>query len=294
VRRIRRGACERRVEALLAELDRSGVPTEDGPDKGELVDRWHRIVVGRCVSVLFQAVLLLVAVLPFWWVTSLHPSTVTPFWMFAAIAGFGTVSLTLMAADVRATAVSDASGVVTVEAIGFLELLLIPDRRWAQDFPRSMSTAVHGRQFGRLCNALRAQARHGTRTMPSATRERVRASTERLIAALADAHQRYLLGEGADRHTALRDLTRHVAGAPRHSCQARAERDSLVIVDVRLFTDVPEPEEAGAAVEPLRTRLWAGMCRLAVAMGSSPGRSSSRAGERSRICWSPRVWPAWP
>ncbi|MFC5955407.1 hypothetical protein ACFP51_13195 [Streptomyces pratens] len=77
--------------------------------------------------------------------------------------------------------------------------------------------------------------------MPPATRERVRASTEQLIAAFADADQRYLLGEVADRDSALRDLSRLVAGALRHSCRARYRRDSLVIVDARLLADVPSP-----------------------------------------------------
>ncbi|NIY68827.1 hypothetical protein [Streptomyces malaysiensis] len=267
VRRIRRGACEKRVETLLDKLEQAGVPAEEGPDKGELVDRWHRIVAGRCVSVVLQAVPLLVVVLPFWWSISLHRTTVTPFWIFAAVAGFGTVSLTLMAADVRATAVSDAAGVVTAEAIGFLELLLIPARRRAQD----SALDVHGRQFGRLCIALRAQARYGTRTMPPATRDRVRATSERLIVALDDANERYLLGEGADREVALRDLARLVAGALRQSCPPRAERDSLLIIDPRLLAGGSEADEAGAATEPLRTRLLAAVGRLAVAAGLIAG-----------------------
>lgn len=267
LRRIRRTACERRVETLLAALEGRGVPAQDGPDKGEFVDRWHRIVAGRCVSVLFQVVPVLLAMLPFWWLASLHRTTVTPFWMCAAIAGFGAVSVTLMAADVRAVAVSDAAGVVTVEAIGFLELLLMQSRRRSQD----SALDVHGRQFGRFCNAVRGQARHGTRTMPPATRERVRANTEQLIAALTDANQRYLFGEGADRDSALRDLSRLVASTLRHSCRARSRRDSLVVVDARLLADVPESGAADAVTEPLGSRLLAGAGRLAVAVGLLAG-----------------------
>ncbi|MGX1027318.1 hypothetical protein [Streptomyces ambofaciens] len=166
VRRIRRRACERRVEALLSALERTGVTVEGTPNKDDLVGRWHRIVVGRCVSVTFQTVPLLVVVLPFWWATSIAPNAVTPVWMFAALAGFGAVSIMLMAADERATAVSDAAGVVTVESIRFLEMLLMPDGRRAQD----SALEVHGRLSARLCSALRAQARHGTFTMPTAIR----------------------------------------------------------------------------------------------------------------------------
>ncbi|MGW1717216.1 hypothetical protein [Streptomyces sp. NPDC002156] len=267
VRRIWRGAGEKRAEALLAELERRGVPAEERPDRDQLFDRWHRIVAGRWVSVLLQAVPLLAVVLPFWWATSLARTTVTPFWMFAAIAGFGAVSITLMAADERAAAVSDAAGAFTVEAIRFLEMLLIPAGRRAQD----SALDVHGKLFGRLCDALRAQARHGTRTMPPATRARVRQTTEHLVAALADGNQRYLFGEGPDRGTAVRDLSRLVAGALRHSCVPRAQRDSLVIVDPRLLADTPEPDEAGAATEPLRNRLLAGAGRLAVAVGLLAG-----------------------
>ncbi|MFF3375436.1 hypothetical protein ACFYXF_21125 [Streptomyces sp. NPDC002680] len=266
-RRVRRGACEKRVEALLAELERRGVPAEDRPDKDELVDRWHRIVAGRCVSVLLQAIPLLVVVLPFWWATSLARTTVTPFWMFAAIVGFGAVSITLMAADERATAVSDAAGAVTVKAIHFLEMLLIPAGRRAQD----SALDVHGKLFGRLCDALRSQARHGTRTMPPVTRTRVRETTERLVTVLADGNQRYLFGEGPDRAAAIRDLSRLVAGALRHSCVPPAQHDSLVIIDSRLLADTPEPGEAGVATELLRNRLLAGAGRLAVAVGLLAG-----------------------
>ncbi|WP_328536203.1 hypothetical protein [Streptomyces sp. NBC_00344] len=100
VRRMRRSVCEKRVEVLLAQLERREIPPEARPDREELVDRWHRISIGRCVSVFLQAVPVLVVVLAFWWATSLARTAVTPFWMFAVIAGFGAVSITLM--DVRA------------------------------------------------------------------------------------------------------------------------------------------------------------------------------------------------
>lgn len=267
-RRIRRGACERRVDALLAKLESKGVPADGRPDKEELVDRWHRIVAGRCVSVLLQVVPILVVVLPFWWATSLARTTaVTPFWMFAAVAGFGAVSITLLAADERAAAVSDAAGTVTVESIRFLEMLLIPAGRRSQN----SALDVHGKVFGRLRNALRAHARHGTRTMPPDIRERVRETTERLIAVLTDANQRYLLGEGPDPETAERDLSRLVADVLRHSCRPRAQRDSLVIVDAALLANASHPDGAGTVAEPLRSRLLAGAGRLAVAVGLFAG-----------------------
>ncbi|MGW3956274.1 hypothetical protein ACWEKM_36435 [Streptomyces sp. NPDC004752] len=276
--RIRRGACERRVETLLEELERKGVPPDGRPGKDQLVDRWHRIVAGRCVSVSLQAVPLLVVVLPFWWATSLARTTVTPFWMFAAVVGFGAVSITLMAADERGAAVSDPAGVVTVESIRFLEMLLIPAGRRAQD----SALDVHGKSFGRLTDALRAHARHGTRTVPPDIRERVRETTERLIAALADANGRYLLGEGTDREAAIRDLSRLVADTLRHSSPRRDQRDSLVIVDEALLADTPRPDGAGTAAEPLRSRLLAGAGRLALAVGLFAGAFLFRdAGEPS-------------
>ncbi|MGX1404190.1 hypothetical protein [Streptomyces sp. SAI-097] len=267
VRRIRRRACERRVEALLSALERTGVTVEGTPNKDDLVGRWHRIVVGRCVSVTFQTVPLLVVVLPFWWATSIAPNAVTPVWMFAALAGFGAVSIMLMAADERATAVSDAAGVVTVESIRFLEMLLMPDGRRAQD----SALEVHGRLSARLCSALRAQARHGTFTMPTAIRLRTRKSTERLIAALEDGNHRYLFGEGLDRDAAVRDLSRLVSGVLSQSCRPRAQRDSLVVIDSVLLVDAPESSEADGAVEPLRSRLLAAAGRLAVAVGLLAG-----------------------
>ncbi|MDP9681449.1 hypothetical protein [Streptomyces griseoviridis] len=263
VRRIGRGACERRVEALSAELERRGVPAGARPGKDALVERWHRIVVGRCVSVLLQAVPLLIVVLPFWWATSLARTSATPFWMFAAVTGFGVVSIALMAADERAAAVSDAAGALTVEAVRFLETLLITDDRRPQD----SALDIHGRAFGRLCQALRAQARHTTRRMPPAARTRARETTERLIGALAEADQRYLFGEGPDRDTAVRALSRLAAGALRHSCLPRAQRDSLVIIDATLLTNAPEPDVAHTAPESFGSRLRAraGKAALVVA-----------------------------
>ncbi|WP_411091104.1 hypothetical protein [Streptomyces sp. 049-1] len=266
-RRIWRRACERRIEALLTALERAGVPAEGTPDRDDLTDRWHRIVLGRWVSVTFQMVPLLVVVFPFWWATSIAPSAVTPLWMFAAVAGFGAVSITLMAADERATAVSDAAGVVTVESIRFLEMLLMPDGRRAQD----SALEVHGRVSARLCSAIRAQARYGTFTMPPAIRFRTRQATERLVAALEDGNHRYLFGEGPDRDKAVLDLSRLVSGVLRQSCRPRAQRDSLVVIDSVLLVDTPDPSDAAGVVEPLRSRLLAGAGRLAVAVGLLAG-----------------------
>ncbi|MFJ8772033.1 hypothetical protein [Streptomyces microflavus] len=267
VRRVRRGAGANRVDTLLAELARRDVPADHQPDEGELLDRWHRIVTGRCVSVLLQAMPVLLVAILFWWATLLDSTMGTSFWMFAAIVGFGVVSLSLMAADERATAVSDPAGVVTVETIRFLEMLLVPTACRAQD----SALDVHGKLFGRLCNALRAQARHGTRTMPPAARARVRATTEHLIEALHDADQRFLFGEGTDRDAAVHDLALLAADVLRHSCASRAQRDSLVVVDPRLLADAPETEEPDATSEPLRSRLLAGAGTLAVAMGLLAG-----------------------
>ncbi|MFE3180112.1 hypothetical protein ACFXKR_04305 [Streptomyces violascens] len=266
-RRIRRGAYERRLETLLEELKRRDVPAESLPDKDDLVDRRHRVATGRCVSLLLQVVPVLNVVLPFWWATSIARTSTTPFWVFAAVAGFGVVSIALMTADERAVTVSDAAGVVTVDAVRFLETLLIPKRRRTQD----SALDAHGRAFGRLCQALRAQARHTTRRMPAAVRARVGENTERLIAALADANQRYLFGEGTDRDTAERALSLLVAGALRHSCRPRGQRDSLVVIDAALLADAPEPDAAATAAEPFRSRLLAGAGKAAVAVGLLAG-----------------------
>ncbi|MFG2628594.1 hypothetical protein [Streptomyces sp. NPDC048473] len=137
--------------------------------------------------------------------------------------------------------------------------------------------------------------RHTARTMPPEARERVRAITERLIAALADGNQRYLFCEGADRDTAVRDLSSLVAGALRHSCRPRAQRDSLVIVDAVLLAEAPEPDPMGTATEPLRSRLLAGAGRIAVAVGllaeapSSPVREPFRRDFGSRFAASIKI-----
>ncbi|WP_328301277.1 hypothetical protein OG389_28460 [Streptomyces sp. NBC_00435] len=69
-----------------------------------------------------------------------------------------------------------------------MEMLLVPDGRRTHD----SALEVHGKNFGRLCNSLRAQAWHTSRTMPLAAHLQVRATTERLISALAERNERYL------------------------------------------------------------------------------------------------------
>ncbi|MET7731476.1 hypothetical protein ABZT02_08910 [Streptomyces sp. NPDC005402] len=267
VRRVGRGACERRLTALLKELERRGVPAEARPEQDELVDRRDHIAAGRSVSVLLQAVPLLTALLPFVWSASPARTTITPLWMCAAIAGFSAVSMALMAADMRAVTVSDAAGTVTEAAVHFLELLLVPDGRRAQD----SALDVHARVFARLCQSLRAQARHAPRRTPPVAREQLRQTTERLIGALTHADQRYLFSEGADRDTAVRHLSLLVAGALRYSCRPRGQRDSLVVIDTALLADAPEPDAAATEAEPLRSRLLAGAGKAAVAVGLLAG-----------------------
>ncbi|MFV2116925.1 hypothetical protein ACE14D_00055 [Streptomyces sp. Act-28] len=258
-RRIRRRACERRVGALLEELERRGVPEQDRPNKDQLVDRWHRIVAGRCAAAPFQVVPLLIAVAPF---LPLRPApdgdTAGSLRMFAALAVYGAVSIALMAADERATAVSDPAGLVTTRAALFLEALSAgPGERRSQD----SALDSHGKAFRRLCRALRTQARHLTREAPAAARERVRQDTERLIAALTRSNERYLLSEGADRETAVCELARLVSGALRYSCLPRNSRDSLLVIGPHLLPDVPAMDAvADTAEEPLRNRLvrWTG------------------------------------
>ncbi|QCR50071.1 hypothetical protein EF919_20540 [Streptomyces sp. WAC02707] len=256
-RRIRRRACERRVGTLLEKLEQRGVPEQDRPDKDQLVDRWHRIAAGRCASVPFQVVPLLIAFAPFW---PLRPTpegdTAASLKMFAALAVFGVVSIALMAADERATAVSDSAGQVTTRAALFLETLLEgPGGRRSQD----SALDSHGKAFGQLCRALRTQARHLPREAPAAVRERVRQDTERLIAALTQSNVRFLLSEGADRETAVRELARLASNALRHSCRPRTSRDSLVVIGARLLADAPSPDgTAGASEEPLPNRLLRG------------------------------------
>lgn len=124
--------------------------------------------------------------------------------------------------------------------------------------------------FGRLCNSLRTQARYTARTMPPAARERVGASTEHLIAKLGDGNQRYLFCEGAERDIAVRDLSWLVSDALRRSCRPRTQRDGLLIADVAILAEVPEPD-AVSVVEPLRNRLLAGAGRMALAVGLLTG-----------------------
>jgi hypothetical protein len=253
-RRVRRRACEKRVDTLLERLGQWNVPARDRPDREQLIDRWHRIVAGRCASVPFQVVPLLIAVVPF---LPLRPApggdTAASLRMFAALAVYGAVSVALMAADERAAAVSDPAGPVTTRAALFLEVLWErPDERRSQE----SALDTHGKAFRRLCRALRTQARHLTRELPPAARERVRQDTERLIAALTQRNERYLFSEGADRDAAVCDLAHLVSGALRHSCRPRNRRDSLVI-GAHLLSDAPSPEAmADVTEESLRNRLW--------------------------------------
>ncbi|MFF5531958.1 hypothetical protein ACFY71_05700 [Streptomyces cinerochromogenes] len=266
-RRIRRGACERRVDTLLGKLEQRGVPEQDRPDKGQLVDRWHRIVAGRCASVPFQVVPLLSALAPAWPLRPMHDGdTAVSLKVFAALAVFGAVSIALMAADDRATQVSDPAGEVTTRAALFLELLSQEEiERRSQD----SALDSHGKAFRRLCHALRTQARYLAREAPAAARERVRQDTERLIAALTQQNERYLLSEGADRETAVCELARLVSNALRHSCRPRNSRYSLVVVGAYLLTDASSPDgTAGTTEEPLPSRLlrWAGWLAAAAAL----------------------------
>ncbi|GGS12234.1 MULTISPECIES: hypothetical protein [Streptomyces] len=266
-RRIRRGACERRVDMLLEKIEQRGVPEQDRPDKEQLVDRWHRIVAGRCASAPFQVVPLLIVLAPFW---PLRPTpeggTAVSLKVFAALAVFGVVSIALMAADDRATDVSDPAGQVTTRAALFLELLLQGEvERRFQD----SALDSHGKAFRRLCHALHTQARHLTREAPAAAREKVRQDTERLIAALTQQNERYLLSEGADRETAVCELARLISNTLRHSCRPRNSRDSLVVVGAHLLTDAPSSDgAAGTTEEPLPNRLlrWVGWLAAAAAL----------------------------
>ncbi|MEU2419613.1 hypothetical protein ABZ619_00900 [Streptomyces sp. NPDC007851] len=266
-RRVRRRACERRVDTLLGKLEQQGVPAQDRPEKEQLVDRWHRIVAGRCASVPFQVVPVLIAVGP---MLPLRPgpggTSVASLWMFAAIAVYGTVSIALMAADERAAAVSDPAGLVAVRAALFLEgLLEEPEARRSQD----SALDAHGKAFRRLCRALGTQARYLPRELPSAARERVRQDTERLIAALTQANERYLFSEGSDRETAVGELARLVSGALRHSCRPRDSRDSPVVIGAHLLSYAPTPDGAADVTEePLwnRLRRWTGWLLAAAAL----------------------------
>ncbi|GAA2733173.1 hypothetical protein [Streptomyces nogalater] len=266
-RRIRRRACERRAGRLLEQLERQGVPEQDRPDKDQLVDRWHRIVAGRCAAVPFQVGPLLLAVAPFW---PLRPTpegdTAGSLKMFVALAVYSVVSIALMAADERATAVSDPAGLVTSRAALFLEVLLErPGERRSQD----SALDSHGKAFGRLCSALRTQARHLTREASATVREKVRQDTERLIAALTQSNERCLLSEGTDRETAVSELARLVSSALRHSCRPRNSRDTLLVVGPHVLPDAPAPETtADTTKEPLPNRLlrWTGWLVAAAAL----------------------------
>lgn len=266
-RRVRRRACERRVDTLLGRLEQRGVPPQDRPDKEQLVDRWHRIVAGRCASVPFQVVPVLIAVGP---MLPLRPGpdggSVASLWMFAAIAVYGTVSIALMAADERAVAVSDPAGPVTTGAALFLEVLLEePEARRSQE----SALDAHGKAFRRLCRALRTQARYLPRELPSAVRERVRQDTERLIAALTQENERHLFSEGPDREAAVGELARLVSSVLRHSCRPRNSRDSPVVVGAHLLADAPSSDgTAGMTEEPLWNRLgrWTGWLVAAAAL----------------------------
>jgi hypothetical protein len=70
------------------------VPEQDRPDSDQPVDRWHRIVAGRCASVPFQAVPLLIAVASF---PPLRPApdgdTAGSLRMFTVLAVYGAVFL---------------------------------------------------------------------------------------------------------------------------------------------------------------------------------------------------------
>ncbi|MFJ5153341.1 hypothetical protein ACIQCF_17480 [Streptomyces sp. NPDC088353] len=266
-RHVRRRACERRVDRLLGKLEQQGVPAQDRPEKEQLVDRWHRMVAGRCASVPFQVVPVLIAVGP---MLPLRPgpdgTSVASLWMFAAIAVYGTVSIALMAADERAAAVSDPAGLVTARAAVFLEVLVEePEARRSQE----SALDVHGKAFRRLCRALRTQARYLPRELPSAARERVRQDTERLIAALTQANERYLFSEGSDRETVVGELARLVSGALRHSCLPRDSRNSPVVIGAHLLSGAPTPDgTADVTEEPLwnRLRRWTGWLLAAAAL----------------------------
>ncbi|MFJ4863722.1 hypothetical protein [Streptomyces sp. NPDC088748] len=227
LRNVRRRACETRVDALLAVLAQHGVPVGDRPDRKQLVERWHGFVAGTCAAVPFQTVPLLIAWAPF---LPLRPAPndagLASLWMFVALACYGTVSITLMAADARAVAVSDAAGLVTAKAALFLEVLVLPAGQ------RSHYSALdtQGRAFSQMCRALRFQARYTTRELPSPLRERARHDTERLIATLGQHVERSLLSEGEERNNAVREMAHVVSSVLQHSCRRRDQRNSLVVV----------------------------------------------------------------
>ncbi|MFJ3170776.1 hypothetical protein ACIPJK_08315 [Streptomyces roseus] len=263
VRAVRRRACEMRVDALLAGLGEKGVPAADRPDRTQLVDRWHRFVAGRCAAVPFQATPLLIAWAPFLPLRAAPEGTpLASLWMFVALAGYGTVSIALMAADVRAVAVSDAAGLATTKAALFLEVLVLPGRQRSQD----SALDTQAKAFRQLCRALRAQAKYTACEMPATTRERVRQDTERLIAALGHLHESYLLSEGEERSTAVGEMARLVSNALQHSCGDRDQRNSLVVVSAHLLADAPAPVDAAlTTADPRWHRMLRGVGWLVAA-----------------------------
>ncbi|MBZ6249517.1 hypothetical protein KVH27_14075 [Streptomyces olivaceus] len=252
VSRLGRRSLEFRVDAVLAALADSGVRQRHVPSRDQLVERWHRMVVGRFVAALLQSVPVLIIAVPLCWMSFTGaPREAAPLWMFMAVAAFAAVSLSLMAVDQRAVGVSDPAGVVTVEAVRFLETLLRPETRLAQE----CALDVHTRSFGRLCRALRSQARYGARTMWPTDRARLGRETERLIAVLEDRGHTVLFSEREERGVVVGELTRVVASTLQHSCRPRAERDDLVVVDGELLTDTLTEEPASTASNPLGVRL---------------------------------------
>ncbi|MBP5935992.1 hypothetical protein [Streptomyces acidiscabies] len=262
VKRFRHAEHKARVRELFEKLGSEG----DEAGIGRVVDRWHQMVVGRRVSACLQAVPLLVVVLPAWWMAPVHRDTVTPAWMVAAIGGLCIVSILLVAADQRAVMASDPAGEVAEDAFIFLELLLVTDRS-----THGSAQENHRAAFSRLCRSLRAQTRHMSRGMPREGRKKLSGTTDRLIAALSDADHRYLFTEGGDREAAVQDLSRLVSDVMRRSCESRATRTSLVIVDDSLTAGTPAPDPTETVTEPLVRRLLAGVGRLVVAAGLFAG-----------------------
>ncbi|GHD60490.1 hypothetical protein GCM10010336_12480 [Streptomyces goshikiensis] len=264
IRRVRRRAHERRVDALLTELERQGVPESGRPNRGQLVQRWHRITVGRYASVPFLVGPVLVVVGPF---LPLRPApdgtTVTSLWMFAGLGAYGAVSIGLMAADELACLASDAAGLAATRAALFLEVLLLPSRGWAQ----GSALDTHGKAFRRLCHALRAQAKHSTRELSSTERERARRETERLIAVLAQHNENCLFAEGDERARVVQELAHLVSDALRHSSHPLEQRGSVVVVSAHLLVDAPLPGvTATAAADLPRNRLMRGAGWLGTAL----------------------------
>ncbi|MFF1465246.1 hypothetical protein [Streptomyces sp. NPDC058330] len=186
--------------------------------------------------------------------------------MFAALAAYAMVSIALMIADERATAVSDPAGRATTKAALFLEALLEE-----QGERRSQDSALdsHGRAFGQLCSALRTQARYLPREALPSARDRLLRDSERLVVALKQGNERYLFAEGAERETAVCELARLVSNALRHSCPPRNSRNSLLVFGPHLLSDVPSQDgTSDPTEEPLQNRLrrWTGWLAAAAAL----------------------------